>query len=319
MDDIAAFSLVQKGGYFLSLHSWSIIESSRLTIGTLSTLYAVSWRLTMLVQFNQKENSSPFDSIKRFNFNGDEFWTARDLMSLLGYRDYKRMEDAIQRAVASCQNTGNPCTEHFRAVSAKTNKAGRPLEDYHLTRFACYLTAMNGDSRKPEVASAQSYFAIKTREAEVVIPRQNEQLEILKMQNENLRLEKEASQSHLALLQFRHTITTTMPEVLQQKVLGCQVIEKIEYRDRIIKEDELLNDGSTITKTALCNRYGIMTRNGKPDFKKLNDTLSRANLPESAFDDTTIIRTNKELKREFLSELDRIVLVEQSRQMYLGE
>ena len=96
-----------------------------------------------------------------------------------------------------------------------------------------------------------------------------------------------------------------------------QIVEKVEYRDRILKDEDLLNDGSTINKTALCERYNITTRNGKPDFKRLNMTLD--SLPENAFEDTTVIRTNKELKREYLAELDRIVLVEQSRQMYLGE
>ena len=269
----------------------------------------------MLVQFSQKENNSPFDSIKLFDQEGNEYWSARDLMALLSYKVWQNMQKAIKRAMRSCQNQGLDVESNF--IEVNKISATKGFQDFKLSRFACYLVAQNADPEKETVAMAQGYFAIKTREAEVIIPRQSEQLEMLRLQNQNLLLENSVAQSQLALLQFRHTVTTTMPEVLQQKILNFQIVEKVEYRDRILKDEDLLNDGSTINKTALCERYDIVTRNGKPDFKRLNDTLAK--LPDDAFDDTTVIRTNKELKREYLSELDRIVLVEQSRQMYLGE
>ncbi len=103
--------------------------------------------LTTVAQENITQ--SPFDSIKRYDQNGVEFWTARDFMKLLGYSKYERFQNAINKAKVSCKNAGNSCSEHFSPVSGKTNKAGRPLEEYYLTRFACYLTAMQYLSVKP--------------------------------------------------------------------------------------------------------------------------------------------------------------------------
>ncbi|MGL5062355.1 MAG: BRO family protein [Microcoleus sp.] len=113
-------------------------------------------------------NQSPFDAIRHEDADG-EFWLARELMSLLGYPRWNEFEDVVEKAKASCQNTGNSTLEHFSGLTLKTpGEPGRPKLDYRLSRYACYLTAQNGDPRKPEIAAAQSYFAIKTREAEVI-------------------------------------------------------------------------------------------------------------------------------------------------------
>lgn len=107
---------------------------------------------------------SPFDSIKRTDDMGDH-WSARDLMPLLGYDKWERFEETIERAIIAMQNTGMSAPDNasrLREASGKTTRA-----DYHLSRFGCYMTAMNGDPRKPEVAAAQSYFAVKTRQAEI--------------------------------------------------------------------------------------------------------------------------------------------------------
>ncbi|WP_341513673.1 phage antirepressor KilAC domain-containing protein [Rhodococcus qingshengii] len=129
--------------------------------------------------FNPDE--SPFDSIRQVHPDGSEFWSARDLMPLLGYEKWERFEDAIDRAVDSMRNSGqNPMRNASRrreaiAKTARTN--------WHLSRFACYLVAMNGDPRKSEVAAAQAYFAIRTREAETAPAAVTElsRLDILKL------------------------------------------------------------------------------------------------------------------------------------------
>lgn len=112
---------------------------------------------------------SPFDSIKRIGKDGAEYWLARDLMPMLGYGDkWQNFEAAVDRAKIAAEVQGHDVKTLFTSVSKKTG--GRPQQDYELARFACYLVAMNGDPRKPEIASAMSYFAIKTREAETQSP-----------------------------------------------------------------------------------------------------------------------------------------------------
>lgn len=108
---------------------------------------------------------SPFDAIRRTRPDGGEYWSARELMPLMGYDRWERFMDAIDRARAAAGNVGSDVEGLFRGT-AKKSTGGRPGLDIELSRFAAYLVAMNGDSRKPEVAAAQAYFAVRTHEAE---------------------------------------------------------------------------------------------------------------------------------------------------------
>lgn len=112
-----------------------------------------------------EDSQSPFDTIKRINPDtGNEYWSARDLMPLLGYDKWERFAGAIERAIASLEAQGMPVVAN---VSRHREPSGKTIrEDFHLSRFGAYLTAMNGDPRKPEIAAAQAYFAIKTHIAE---------------------------------------------------------------------------------------------------------------------------------------------------------
>ncbi len=101
-------------------------------------------------------DASPFDQIKHIDADGSEYWLARELMSLLEYEQWRRFEDAIARAIAACKNIGQESEKHFLPAPAKST-GGRPRDDFKLSRYGCYLTAMNGDSRKPQIAAAQSY------------------------------------------------------------------------------------------------------------------------------------------------------------------
>lgn len=127
-------------------------------------------------------NDNPFDSIRRFDENGNEYWLARELMPLLGYIQWRNFNRIVKRAFLACSNIQNDATMHFWATAA--NNGGRNKDDWKLSRFACYLIAMNGNPEKEEVASAQYYFAIKTREAETVVPAQSEHLKELELQLE---------------------------------------------------------------------------------------------------------------------------------------
>lgn len=100
-----------------------------------------------------------------------EFWYARELMPLLGYERWENFEKAVNRAMNSCETSGIEVSDHFREVTKmiETGKgAHRPVKDYMLTRYACYLIAQNGDPKKEEIAFAQSYFAIQTRKQELI-------------------------------------------------------------------------------------------------------------------------------------------------------
>ena len=116
-------------------------------------------------------HSSPFDQIRQVRKDGSEFWSARDLMPLMGYASWRNFETPLNRAVSTARNQGVRVEINF-AGSRKVipGQRGPAQQDYELSRFAAYLVAMNGDPNMSEVAAAQAYFAIRTREAETVQP-----------------------------------------------------------------------------------------------------------------------------------------------------
>lgn len=102
---------------------------------------------------------------------GVECWSARELLSLLGYTKWENFEKVIQKAKEACKNAGSEVEDHFpdvRKLVEIGSGTARDIEDIALTRYACYLIAQNGDSRKPQISFAQNYFAVQTRRAEIV-------------------------------------------------------------------------------------------------------------------------------------------------------
>ena len=128
-----------------------------------------------------QEYKSAFDSIAKLIKDDDEntieVWYARELQQVLGYARWENFGIAIYRAMESCKTLGINVDDHFREVTkmiALAKGAHREVQDFMLTRYACYLIAQNGDPKKEEVAFAQSYFAVQTRKAEIIEERLQE-------------------------------------------------------------------------------------------------------------------------------------------------
>lgn len=112
----------------------------------------------------------PFEAIRKSDEAGREYWSARNLGPLLDYKEWRNFYKVIAKAIISCEASGHPSADHF----VETNKmvelgsgASRNLEDFHLSRYACYLVVQNGDPSKPVIAAGQTYFALQTRRQEL--------------------------------------------------------------------------------------------------------------------------------------------------------
>ncbi|MFA6601295.1 MAG: DNA damage-inducible protein D [Candidatus Paceibacterota bacterium] len=114
--------------------------------------------------------SKDFESIKKIDENGVEYWTARELLIVLNYVEWRNFEEVIKKAKQACAKSNQFIGDHFVEVNKMTqigHGTVRKLDDYKLDRFACYLIAQNGDPDKPAIALAQTYFAVQTRKQEI--------------------------------------------------------------------------------------------------------------------------------------------------------
>ena len=112
-----------------------------------------------------------FESIKHVNEYGNEFWYARELQSILEYTEWRNFQKLIEKAQTACENSDMAVDECFVEVnktSPMPNGGVKLIDDYMLSRYACYLIVMNGDPRKEVIAVGQTYFAVKTRQQELI-------------------------------------------------------------------------------------------------------------------------------------------------------
>lgn len=112
-----------------------------------------------------------FESIKHVNEYGNEFWYARELQSILEYTEWRNFQKLIEKAQTACENSGiavDECFVEVNKTSPMPNGGVKLIDDYILSRYACYLIVMNGDPRKEVIAVGQTYFAVKTRQQELI-------------------------------------------------------------------------------------------------------------------------------------------------------
>ena len=112
-----------------------------------------------------------FESIKHINEYGNEFWYARELQKALEYTEWRNFFKVIDKAITACKNSGNEVSNHFVEVNKTIDmpkSATKDIVDFELSRYACYLIVQNGDSRKKVIALGQTYFAVKTRQQELI-------------------------------------------------------------------------------------------------------------------------------------------------------
>ena len=119
----------------------------------------------------EKINETIFESIKHVDDEGNEYWYARELQKVLNYTQWRKFVLVINKAINACKTSNYKVSDHFAGAGKMVDigsKTSRNIEDYKLSRYACYLIAQNGDSRKKVIALAQTYFAIQTRKQELL-------------------------------------------------------------------------------------------------------------------------------------------------------
>lgn len=233
-----------------------------------------------------------FEDLKNINEYGAEYWSARELQPLLGYSQWRRFEDALKRAVTSCKQSGNNPDHHF-AGAGKPITGGKGavqvVDDYHLSRFACYLIAQNGDPRKPEIAAAQKYFAIQARRQEMS--------DALAADLERLDIRKQASEEFKALsgvarvAGVQDKMFGVFHDAGYKGLYGGLGNEAIKKRKNIPKKDQLMDRMDT---TELAANQFRMTQ--------ARDKLARAPVK----DQQQAIRTHEAVGKEVRAAIKRI-------------
>jgi DNA-damage-inducible protein D len=146
--------------------------------------------------------TATFEAHARRTEDGVEFWLARDIQHLLGYDEWRNFNKAISKAKTACENSGHAIDNHFVGVNKMVDLGSgsqRSVDDIMLTRYACYLIAQNGDSRKQEIAFAQTYFAVQTRRAELIEQR------LLEAERVSARRKLSTTEKELSLVIYEQT------------------------------------------------------------------------------------------------------------------
>ena len=227
-----------------------------------------------------------FEDIKHIDEFGNEYWLARELQNILEYTQWRRFENVINKAKFSCKNSNIKVDDHFANVGKMVDigsNTKRITKDYRLTRYACYLIAQNGDSRKEVIALAQTYFAIQTRKQELSEKEYNELTEDEKRicrrnqaRKGNYNLNKTAVKAHVKDLARFHNA-------------GYKGLYNGETADAKLKRDKVDNE-----YTANSVHYEV-GREVRESIKRLGGTMPE-NLPTPNRSLKKLEKDNKKLK-----------------------
>ena len=190
---------------------------------------------------------SIFDSIKHIDEFGNEYWEARELQRVLEYKEWRNFKKSIEKAIVSCKISIYKVSDHFVEVNkmVKTGDSYRKIEDYKLSRYACYLIVQNGDTKKEVIALGQTYFAVQTRKMELT------ELEYKELSEDEKRLytRKKVSEGNYSL--NRTAINSGVKNLAEFHNAGYRGLYNGESADDIAKrkglryrEDILDNMGS---------------------------------------------------------------------------
>lgn len=248
-----------------------------------------------------------FENIKKINEQGIEYWEARELMPLLGYIEWRKFEGVIDRAKDACKISNQKIADHF-VGAAKMVKLGsgsiRKIENYNLSRYACYLIAQNGDPRKMEIATAQTYFAVQTRKQEI--------FEQLGEANKRLFIRSEVKKHNKKLFDTaKQAGVSNFGKFNNFGYLGLYGLdaEQIKERKRIGKDDILDRAGATELAANLFRITQTDEKIGKENIKgegkaniahfhvgkEVRETIKRINgtMPENLLPETHIKKIAK--------------------------
>ena len=195
-----------------------------------------------------------FENIKHIDENGQEYWLARELQPVLEYAQWRRFEEAIERAKIACQNSNHKVSDHFADLGkmvALGSGSERKINDYKLSRYACYLIVMNGDPRKEVIALGQTYFAVKTRQQELA-----EHYDELSEEQKRLAIRQEIKQHNKSLAEAAHNAGVTSSQdyaIFQNKgyqgLYGGLGVKEI-HRIKGLKKNERILDNMGSTELA---------------------------------------------------------------------
>ena len=228
-----------------------------------------------------------FESIKHVNEYGNEFWYARELQSILEYTEWRNFQKLIEKAQTACENSGiavDECFVEVNKTSPMPNGGVKLIDDYILSRYACYLIVMNGDPRKEVIAVGQTYFAVKTRQQELIdhydeLSEDQKRLAIRKEMKAHNKSLAEAAQKAGVIKSYDFAIFQNYG---YQGLYGGLGAKEIHARKGLKENEQILDHmGSTeLDRTkeayeALLEAKACETREGNVTFSRAMQTLER--------------------------------------------